>query len=147
MKSLITRQEVDMVYVMRQLNKMATTNPSMRTVARFLAENMFFSYVGICIGGKVYGSTKSEFSDEEVLRVEKMIVPEGEQWFVARGALRKKGVVAVGNLVNGRGETFGKILIGQPMGKDSFDIRDLQQTETMINLVATVIDSEKHLRV
>lgn len=147
MKSLITRQEVDMVYVMRQLNKMATTNPSMRTVARFLAENMFFSYVGICIGGKVYGSTKSEFSDEEVLRVEKMIVPEGEQWFVARGALRKKGVVAVGNLVNGRGETFGKILIGQPMGKDSFDVRDLQQTETILNLVAAVIDSEKHLRV
>lgn len=147
MKSLITRQEVDMAYVAKQLNTLAVTNPQMKTVARFMADNMFFSYIGFYIGGKIYDSTEMDYSENDLEKLDKIIISEGEKWYITRGALKKKGVVAVGDLINAQGEAYGKVLIGQPMGKDSFDIRDLQQTETMINLVATVIDSEKHLRV
>ena len=56
------------------------------------------------------------------------------------------GLYAVAELCNAKGKAFGQIIVGRPLGKTNFDRRDLLQLEMIINLVATVIDSEKHLR-
>ena len=47
---------------------------------------------------------------------------------------------------NAKGKPFGQLIVGRPLGKASFERRDLVQLEMIINLVATVIDSEKHIR-
>ena len=53
---------------------------------------------------------------------------------------------AVAELRNAKGKPFGQLVVGKPLGKSTFERRDLLQLEMIINLVATVIDSEKHLR-
>lgn len=53
---------------------------------------------------------------------------------------------SVAELYNAKGKPFGQIVVGKPVGKNDFGRRDLMQLEMIINLVATVIDSEKHLR-
>ena len=53
---------------------------------------------------------------------------------------------AVAELRNAKGRSFGQILVGKPVGKMSFERKDLIQLEMIVNLVASVIDSEKHLK-
>ena len=53
---------------------------------------------------------------------------------------------AVAELKNAKGKAFGQLIVGKPNGKTSFERRDLVQLEMIINLVAAVIDSEKHIR-
>ena len=53
---------------------------------------------------------------------------------------------AIAELKNAKGKPFGQLIVGRPLGKASFERRDLVQLEMIINLVATVIDSEKHIR-
>ena len=53
---------------------------------------------------------------------------------------------AVAELYNAKGKPFGQIIVGKPLGKSTMEHRDLIQLEMIINLVASVIDSGKHLR-
>lgn len=60
--------------------------------------------------------------------------------------LDETNLKAVAELYNAKGKPFGQIIVGEPLGKSTMKHRDLIQLEMIINLVASVIDSGKHLR-
>ena len=150
-RSLIQVGQVDIAYVIKKLNHIATKNVDLRDLAGFLADHLHFAYIGFIINGRVYGSKSLAISPAELSGITHLrAASRGEIWQEPNKTVQKTfgdlGLYAVAELRNAKGKAFGQIIVGRPLGKTSFDRRDLLQLEMIINLVATVIDSEKHLR-
>lgn len=149
-KSLIAVGHVDLAYVIKKLNRLAAKNVDLRDLAGFLADHLHFSYIGFIINGRIYGSKTLSISSDEVKQIAGMKSAHGGTWQEPSKTVQKTlddlGLKAVAELRNAKGKAFGQLIVGRPLGKTSFEHRDLIQLEMIINLVATVIDSEKHLR-
>lgn len=149
--SLIQVGQVDIAYVIKKLNHLATRNVDLRDLASFLADHLHFAYIGFVINGRLYGSKALAISSEELSSITHLKSSTGtEIWQKPNKTVEKTfdemGLKAVAELRNAKGKPFGQIIVGKPLGKSTFERRDLIQLEMIINLVATVIDSEKHLR-
>lgn len=148
--SMISVGQVDIAYVIKKLNHLATRNVDLRDLAGFLADHLHFAYIGFVINGRLYGSKSLAMSSQELSSITHLKQTASGVWQVPNKTVQKTfdelGLYAVAELRNAKGKTFGQLLVGKPLGKTSFERRDLLQLEMIINLVATVIDSEKHLR-
>lgn len=148
--SLISVGQVDIAYVIKKLNHLATRNVDLRDLAGFLADHLHFAYIGFVINGRLYGSKSLAMSSQELSSITHLRQTTNGVWQVPNKTVQKTfdelGLYAVAELRNAKGKTFGQLLVGKPLGKACFERRDLLQLEMIINLVATVIDSEKHLR-
>ncbi len=149
--SLISAGQVDIAYVIKKLNKIAAKNVDLRELAMFLADHLHFAYIGFIINNRLYGSKPLAMSADEVKQISGMKSASGnEVWQVPNKTVRKTldelELYAVAELRNAKGKPFGQLVVGKPLGKTNFERRDLIQLEMIINLVATVIDSEKHIR-
>ncbi len=148
--SLITVGQVDLAYVIKKLNKIATKNVDLRDLAGFLADHLHFAYIGFIINGRLYGSKALAISNEELASISHLRQTATGVWQEPNKTVQKifdeLSLSAVAELRNAKGKTFGQLLVGKPVGKTSFERRDLIQLEMIINLVASVIDSEKHIR-
>ncbi len=148
--SLIQVGQVDIAYVIKKLNHLASKNVDLRDLAGFLADHLHFAYIGFIINGRLYGSKSLAMSPAEINSITHLKGSTREVWQVPNKTVQKifdeLGLKAVAELRNAKGQAFGQLLVGKPVGKASFGRRDLIQLEMIINLVATVIDSEKHLR-
>lgn len=150
-KSLISVGQVDLAYVVKKLNRVATKNVDLRELAAFLADHLHFSYAGFILNGRLYGSKTLSVTPTQLAQIMHMKASDADIWQqpnkTTQETLDELGIKAVAELRNAKGRAFGQLVVGKPMGKTSFDRRDLIQVEMVINLVATIIDSEKHLRV
>lgn len=150
-KSMISVGQVDLAYVVKKLNRIATRNVDLRDLAGFLADHLHFAYIGFIINGRLYGSKALAMSTEEITQISKMkSASGGGVWQEPNKSVKKildeLDLKVVAELRNAKGKAFGQLVVGKLVGKSSFERRDLIQLEMIINLVATVIDSEKHIR-
>lgn len=151
LRSMIMVGQVDIAYVIKKLNHIATRNVDLKDLAGFLADHLHFSYIGFVINGKLYGSKALAVSADELKQITSMKAASRDGVWqepnkTTGKMLDELGLKAVAELRNAKGKAFGQMVVGKPLGKSSFERRDLIQLEMIINLVATVIDSEKHIR-
>lgn len=150
-KSMIMVGQVDIAYVVKKLNKLAAKNVDLRELAAFLADHLHFAYIGFIVNGRLYGSKALALSADELDAITHLrTAGRLEVWQQPNKTVQKilddLDLKAVAELKNAKGRPFGQLIVGKPLGKTSFERRDLIQLEMIINLVATVIDSEKHIR-
>ncbi len=144
-RSLISHESIDMVYMIKKLSKVSPKDIEIHELAGFLAEHMHFEYVGILVKGRVYGSDHRKVSPELSEFVKGLGDPEYGIWQEVdskNAEWKKNGFSAVAALKNGSGKTFSQVIIGKPLGKNKLTRRDKVQVETVINLVAIIIDSK-----
>lgn len=151
LRSMIMVGQVDIAYVVKKLNHLASKNVDLRVLAGFLADHLHFAYVGFIINDRLYGSKPLAMTADEIKKISGMKAARGgdvwqEPSKAVQEVLNTLDLKAVAELRNAKGKAFGQLIVGKPLGKSSFERRDLIQLEMIINLVATVIDSEKHLR-
>lgn len=150
-RSLIMVGQVDIAYIVKKLNRLATQNVNLNELADFLADHLHFDYIGFIVDGRLYGSKPLPISADELDEIGMLEAAEGGIWQKIDGKnkklFEKLNLKAVAELRNAKGRSFGQILVGKPVGKMSFERKDLIQLEMIVNLVASVIDSEKHLKV
>ena len=143
-RSLILKDQIYLGYILKKLNKMSG-HADADELAEFLALNLHFSYIGILIGKKVHGSKLEDFSDFEIKEINKLAEPERGVWQdIDSGTqiiLDNHKIKAVAAMFDAKGNVFGQVLVGTPIGKDGFDKRDLIQLETIVNIISALIDS------
>ncbi len=144
-RSLISVGQVDIAYVIKKLNKLAAQNVNLNELASFLADHMHFQYIGLFVNGRLYGSTNLPITAEELAEISALETNDTGVWqkIKDKELFDRLELTAVAELRNAKGEPFGQILVGKPLGKSTFERRDLIQLEMVINLVATVIDSKR----
>lgn len=148
--SLISTQKVDLTYVIKKLNGLATQNVKYSKLAEFLAEHLHFRHIWLIVNGRVYGTKTINMSQEQLVELS-VLEPKDEKsvWLQPVGQTKKwleqEEVVAIAELRDAKGEPFGRILVGRPLGKISFEKRDLAEIEMIINIVASVVDSRERL--
>jgi hypothetical protein len=144
-KSMIFVRSVDMVYIVKKINRLANQKIDLRELAEFLADRTHFEYVGFLIDGRLWGSKQVELADNEITAITKMKHSTNYIWLYVDDTLKpvfdRTGLAAAAQMRNGRGQVFGHILIGKPLGEIQFEQRDLTQVESIINLVAAVVSS------
>lgn len=122
----------------------------MRELAGFLADHLHFDYVGFVLNGRIYGSKSLSVTSAELTQITHLKQTAHGVWQEPNKTVQKTfdelGLKAVAELRNAKGKTFGQLIVGKPLGKTNFEHRDLIQLEMIINLVATIVDSEKHIR-
>ena len=153
-KSLLSPSDVDLKTTVVDFNQLITKNPTMRDLATFIADRLNFEYVGLVMGGQIYGSGFIYEPDELVAALGQLPpAPLGKVWqdFQSVPELKRlfkeHRLTAVAQLKNAHGQAFGYLLIGMPLGKDALDKADLYVSENTINVVSAIIDSKFHLRV
>lgn len=139
-KSLMTVSKIDLPYIIKKLNQMAAADVDLEELAGFVADNLHFQYIGFAIKDKVYGSSMKEISKSEISEIAVMDEGENKEMF------ERLELTAMKDLRNAKGRSFGKMLVGKPLGKTKFSKKDLTQIDTIVNLVASVIDSEERLK-
>ena len=149
-RSLISVGQVDIAYVIKKLNRIATQNINLNELASFLADHMHFQYIGLVVNGRLYGSSSLPISADELAEISVLEAADNGVWQKIdaknKALFEKLDLTAVAELRNAKGRPFGQILVGKPLGKSNFERRDLIQLEMVINLVATMIDSKRHLK-
>ncbi|MBR3254279.1 hypothetical protein IKF88_00925 [Candidatus Saccharibacteria bacterium] len=144
-RSLISNQQIDMVYIIKKLSKVnLSSNTDLRELATFLAEHMHFEYIGIMIDDQIYGSAPRRFSADGIKLIDSLGEPEQGVWQEfdeSSEVWQKLDLSAIAALRTSGGKTFGQVMVGKPLSKTSFTRQDLVQVETIINLVAVIIDS------
>lgn len=144
-RSLISRDQVDMVYIIKKLSKVTPRGVNLNELAAFLAEHMHFEYIGFLVDGQIYGSDNRKISSDSVEFVKNLGNPEDGIWQEFdedTKAWKDLNLSAVAALRSANGKIFGQVMVGKPAGKVSFSRRDLVQVETIINLSAVIIDSK-----
>ena len=146
-KSMIFVQSVDMVYIVKKINKLAGQKIDLKNLAEFLADRMHFDYVGFLVDDRLWGSSKIDLADNELEMISKMKHSSSYIWLYVDDALKpvfeRSNLAAVAQMRNARGQVFGHIIIGRPIGELKFEQRDLTQVESIINLVAAVVNSNE----
>lgn len=142
--SLINTGQVNLPYIIKHLNRMAT-HVKLKELAEFLKKHMHFSYIGFLIDSKLYGSDKLALSTGEMRLVSKLKTPEKGLWQTpspeVAPVFERLNISAVAALNNAKGKPFGQIIVGKPQGKTNLGRKDLLELETIINLVAALIDT------
>ncbi|MCQ2383248.1 MAG: hypothetical protein MJ060_05530, partial [Clostridia bacterium] len=146
-KSLASTQKVDITYVIKKLNTLASKNVNLKELSGFLAEHMHFNFVVFLIDGRLYGSGAS-LSASDIVQINGLKPAVNGIWQdfnepVSRIAAAQD-INAIAELRDAKGKTFGQIVIGHPTGKMRFERKDLLQFEMIINLVAALVESAKH---
>ncbi|MDO4978697.1 MAG: hypothetical protein Q4E47_00900 [Candidatus Saccharibacteria bacterium] len=144
--SLIHTNQVDLAYIVKKLNSM-TTNTNLNELSEFLADHMHFTYIGLIVDGKLYGSSALPLSGSELSTITKLKKnPTANIWQELSDPVKeifdRSDLMAVAELNDAKGKAFGQILVGKPLGKMSFERKDLVQIEMVINLVAAMIDTK-----
>lgn len=146
MNLLIRNGQVDLTAVIKRLNRMATEDVDLNELSKFLARNLHFDYIGLLVGGKLYGSKPLMVKKADLKLLTDLGEPEYGIWQELDGAVGilcdGLGVKAVAELRDAKGVSFGQILVGKPLGKMGFERRDLIQLEAIVNLVAAMIDTK-----
>lgn len=146
MRSLISIQQIDMVYIIKKLSHAAPKGVDLKEMAAFLADHMHFEYIGFLVDGEVYGSTQRNISDTGIKMIAGLGNPERGVWQEfdeSTVVWQKLDLAAVAALRDANGKTFGQVMVGKPINRVSFSRRDLIQVETIINLVSVIIDSKR----
>lgn len=148
-KSLASTREVDIAYVVKKLNALASKNVNLRELSGFLAEHMHFSFVVFLIDGRIYGDGVT-LSANEIVQINGLKPSNNGIWQdfnepVSRIAA-KQDINAIAELRDANGKVFGQIVIGKPTGKAHFERKDLLQFEMIVNLVAALVESVGHAR-
>jgi hypothetical protein len=148
-KSIIFVRSVDMVYIIKKINRLAGQKIDLKELAEFLADRMHFDYVGFLIDGRLWGSEKIDLADNELAMISKMKHSTNYIWLYIDDALQpvfeRSNLAAVAQMRNSRGQVFGHILIGRPLGEIKFEQRDLTQVESIVNLVAAIVNKGEKL--
>lgn len=152
-RSLLSAESVDAKKVFRKYNKLIVQDPPLRDLATFLADNLNFDYIGIVVNGQIYGSRVLYAPDEIADKLPLLASNEDEIWLNINSieglatAFADRDLKIVAPLKNGRGQTFGYLLVGKPLGKEELEKEDLATLEVTLNLIGTGVDSKLHLRV
>lgn len=145
-RAIVQADQVDMTAVIRKINRMAPENTKRPALARFIAEQMHFSYIGLIVKDKLYGSKKLQLPEAEIHKIMKLGRPEQGVWqkynLDMQALLRSHEIYAVAALRDAKGRVFGQLLVGKPLGKQDFERQDLIQLEMIVNLIAALIDTE-----
>lgn len=149
-RSAVSSSQINLTYVVRKLNRLAAQNVDLYDLAIFLAGHLHFQYIGLSVNHILYDSDeKIDIDPEGLEKLSKLKTKDNSIWQEiddsAKEILEPLNIYAIAELKNGQGEPFGQILVGKPLGKKKLERRDLIQLEMIINLVAVVIDSQKHL--
>ena len=150
LNSLLSTSNVNLNFIVKSLNRFATQNVKLDRLAEFLADHLHFRYIGLIVEDKVYGTKKINFTESDLAAIRTTETEEKKNWLKpaehTKVLFEKENIVAAAELRDAKGRPFGYILIGQPMGKTTFEKRDLHSIEMIINLVASIIDSEERLK-
>ena len=116
---LIRANQINMTYIIKKMNKMAP-KVDLCDLAAFLADNLHFEYVGFMLDDELIGSDKRRPSQGEL--------------------------EVISDLRDARGEVFGKMAVGRPVGKSRLTRRDLVELEMIVNIVAALIDTKSEVK-
>lgn len=143
-KSLILTNQVDVAYIVKKMNHM-TTNVNLNELSDFLADHMHFTYIGILMKGKLYGSDAMPLTAAEMKQFALLPEPTRGIWQEFNEPTAeisaRNDIKAVALLLDAKGKPFGQLIVGKPQGKMGFERKDLIQLEMIINLVAAIIDT------
>jgi len=121
-RSLISVQQVDVTYIVKKLNRLATQNINLTELSTFLADHLHFHYIGFLINGRLYGSKSLGISGKSLQILEKMPVKKDAIWLdlddEAQKLFEKNDLRAAADLKNAKGKTFGQMIVGKSLGKN-----------------------------
>ena len=153
-KSLLHSGDTGSRQFMLDYNQSVVSDFSLRDLATAIANRYNFDYIGFVVNGQIYGSHVL-FEPDRLVTALKAIpsASVGQVWQdfsqtkSAQRELAERDLQAVAELKNARGQAYGFLLVGMPLGKDTLEKSDLRALENTLNIFSTGIDSKLHLRV
>lgn len=148
-EALVASNQIDLGYIMKKLSRVAPKDADLEDIARFLAFHMHFSYIGFLVNGRIYESEKSDLSEEALREIAGYGEPEDGLWQAEANEVHEidgKPVYGVAALRGADGKYFGQMIFGKQTSKTKLSWQDQVKIETIVNLVAVIIDSKERVK-
>ena len=142
-RALLPNKQFDIGYIVRKLNHLNKQNVELKELASFLATQLKFEYVGFIINGHLYGSKPFDISSNDIVKIESLKLPKSGIWqdFSPEKTEEDK-ISRVALLTDHREKPVAQVLLGHPVGRRTFDRRDMVQIEMVLKLVAVILDGD-----
>ena len=145
-RSLLSINSIDVGYIAKRLNKMSQANADVEELTKFLADHLHFSFIGIVMNDRLYGSKEVDFSvkEVEIEAIENSSAPD-EIWQRVRGdeMVEYNDLRAVVDLHDIDGRLFGRLAIGAPHSEMKLDKKEVSRLEMVVGLVAITLNSKE----
>ena len=150
LSSLVAMKQIDIGYITKKLSKLTKKTADPKEIAGFLADHLHLEYVGLLINGRLYGSGSLNISSDDLVEIEHLGAAKQGIWQETNNVVSKifidLDLKNVAELHNNKNEVFGQVLLGRPVNKKVLTRQEIIQVEMVINLVASIIDAERHSR-
>lgn len=142
--SAINTRQINLAYVIKKLEKVNPKNTTLRELTAFLSSHLHFSYIGILANDKLYGSDVLAIDTTELEKITKMKATKKMVWQTREFGAE---ISLIAELRNSEGELFGKMIFGKPSNKMALTQKEIAQLVLVANLTASIIETEKYLKV
>ena len=144
-KAQLPTKQIDIGYITRKLRSITRGNYDTKELASFLATQLKLDYFGFLIGGKLIGSSPSELSADELVKVSKLKHPARGIWLNVPDGTLDDSKYRVAELVSAKNTPFGHAIVGRSASGRILEPADLAEIEMVINLSALILDGGKGL--
>ena len=147
-RSLISTDQVDLIYVTKKLDLMQKTKKvNLNELAGFLADHLHFTYVGLIINEKLYGSEAKQLSSNDLKILKKLDGPKRGVWQTptaeAKEVFDNNELTSVAILTDEKDHVIGQIIFGKVQNKVESTRRELIQLEMLIRLASIIVEKSK----
>lgn len=144
LRSSANFDKIQFSYIMKKIEKLDRTNLDYKDIAKFLADNMHYSFVGLIVCDRAYFSENIKITATDVQTIGKMKAGKGEIFIVPdRGelkAVQEYGISKIGVMHDKNGAMLGKIVFGKKLNHVELTRIDMVEYEAIINMTAAVIE-------
>ena len=147
-RSLISTDQVDLIYATKKLDLMQKAKKvNLNELAGFLADHLHFTYVGLIINEKLYGSEAKQLSSNDLKILKKLDEPKRGVWQTptaeAKEVFDNNELTSVAILTDEKDHVIGQIIFGKVQNKVESTRRELIQLEMLTRLASIIVEKSK----
>lgn len=143
LKTSVNYDKIQLAYIVKKLEKVEGKESNFRDIAKFLADNLHYSYVTMVINDRPYSSTNNKLAAIEIETINRM-KPKCGIWVEIDRANAKLAasydISKIACLIDKDGKQFGKIIFGKKLNKVEYSRIDMVEQEAIINLTGAIIE-------
>ncbi|MBR3180859.1 hypothetical protein IKF63_02145 [Candidatus Saccharibacteria bacterium] len=143
-QSLSSLREINLTYIVGKLDRLVGTDANLSEVCSFLSDHLHTQYIGIIVGNKLFESSASGITAEDIELLTKLESPSRSLWITKdKKFFERLSLTDIAELRTPEGEVIGKILFGKPLARADLKKLDLARIDTVVTLVALIVSSRK----
>lgn len=147
MRASYSTNKIALGYITKKLDRIDKSEFDPKDVSKFLAEVLHYSYFAIIIDKKVYSSSDTKFTSEEIDRINHLKLIDHKVWYpqteLIKDGVADKSISSVAILTNKSGKPIARAIFGKKLYEQPLSRREQIKQDSVINMLSAIIEESQ----